>query len=104
RDVPAGRRRLRRAGGGARGVALARARALLLGTGRVVARGLPHRLPHRVPAPRAAQRRCRFDLAADAAVNYREGDFVAAAAQATGGRGVDVVLDSIGAPYLDRNL
>jgi putative PIG3 family NAD(P)H quinone oxidoreductase len=47
--------------------------------------------------------RCR-DLGADVAVNYREGDFVAAAQQATGGRGVDVVLDSIGAPYLERNL
>jgi putative PIG3 family NAD(P)H quinone oxidoreductase len=47
--------------------------------------------------------RCR-ELGADVAVNYREGDFVAAAQQATGGRGVDVVLDSIGAPYLERNL
>jgi NADPH:quinone reductase-like Zn-dependent oxidoreductase len=37
-------------------------------------------------------------------VNYRDGDFVAAAQQATNGRGVDVVLDSIGAPYLERNL
>ena len=37
-------------------------------------------------------------------MNYRDGDFVAAAQQATGGRGVDVVLDSIGAPYLERNL
>src|SRR5262249_56014711 len=41
---------------------------------------------------------------ADAAVNYRDGDFVAAAQQVTSGRGVDVVLDSIGAPYLERNL
>ena len=48
-------------------------------------------------------KRC-LELGADAAVNYREGDFVAAAQQATGGRGVDVVLDSIGAPYLERNL
>ncbi len=47
--------------------------------------------------------RC-LELGADVAVNYREGDFVAAAKQATGGRGVDVVLDSIGAPYLERNL
>lgn len=47
--------------------------------------------------------RCR-DLGADVAVNYRSGDFVAAAKDATGGRGVDIVLDSIGAPYLDRNL
>lgn len=47
--------------------------------------------------------RCR-ELGADVAVNYREGDFVAAAKEATGGRGVDVVLDSIGAPYLGQNL
>src|SRR5258706_10035262 len=43
-------------------------------------------------------------LGADAAVNYRGGDFVAAAQQATSGRGVDIVLDSIGALYLERNL
>jgi putative PIG3 family NAD(P)H quinone oxidoreductase len=43
-------------------------------------------------------------LGADLAVNYRSGDFVAAAKELTGGRGVDVVLDSIGAPYLERNL
>lgn len=47
--------------------------------------------------------RCR-ELGADVAVNYRTGDFVAAARDATGDRGVDVVLDSIGAPYLARNL
>lgn len=38
------------------------------------------------------------------AVNYNDGDFVAAAQEASDGRGVDVVLDSIGAPYLARNL
>ena len=48
-------------------------------------------------------RRCR-ELGADVAVNYRSGDFVEEAKSATGGRGVDVVLDSIGAPYLERNL
>jgi putative PIG3 family NAD(P)H quinone oxidoreductase len=47
--------------------------------------------------------RCR-ELGADLAVNYHEADFVAAAREATAGRGVDVVLDSIGAPYLKRNL
>jgi putative PIG3 family NAD(P)H quinone oxidoreductase len=47
--------------------------------------------------------RC-LELGADAAVNYREGDFVAAARELTDGRGVDVVLDSIGAPYLTKNL
>jgi putative PIG3 family NAD(P)H quinone oxidoreductase len=48
-------------------------------------------------------RRCR-ELGADVAVNYRSGDFVAEARDATGGRGVDLVLDSIGAPYLEKNL
>ncbi len=47
--------------------------------------------------------RC-LDLGADVAVNYRTGDFSAAAREATDGVGVDVVLDSIGAPYLDGNL
>jgi len=47
--------------------------------------------------------RCRA-LGADVAVNYRDGDFVAEAQAATDGRGVDVVLDSIGAPYLEKNL
>jgi len=37
-------------------------------------------------------------------VDYRHADFVAAAMQATGGRGVDVVIDFVGGPYLERNL
>ena len=47
--------------------------------------------------------RCR-ELGADVAVNYREADFAEAIAEATGGAGVDVILDSIGAPYLEGNL
>ena len=47
--------------------------------------------------------RCR-EIGADVAVNYREGDFVAETLEATNGAGVDLVLDSIGAPYLDGNL
>ncbi len=47
--------------------------------------------------------RC-LDLGADLAVNYRDGDFTAEAQKATEGRGVDVVLDSIGGPYLAGNL
>jgi NADPH2:quinone reductase len=43
-------------------------------------------------------------LGAEGAVNYREADFAAAVAQWTGGRGVDVVLDIVGAPYFARNL
>jgi putative PIG3 family NAD(P)H quinone oxidoreductase len=47
--------------------------------------------------------RC-LELGADRAINYNEDDFAAVAREATGGRGVDVVLDSIGAPYLEKNL
>jgi putative PIG3 family NAD(P)H quinone oxidoreductase len=46
---------------------------------------------------------CR-KLGADVAVNYRSAKFADAVKQATGGQGVDVVLDSIGAPYLEDNL
>jgi NADPH:quinone reductase len=45
---------------------------------------------------------CR-KLGADVAVNYKSEDFVAAALAATGGRGVDLVLDIIGGDYVDRN-
>ncbi|WP_093788432.1 NAD(P)H-quinone oxidoreductase [Actinacidiphila guanduensis] len=44
------------------------------------------------------------DLGADEAINYRQEDFVAAVLAATGGRGADVILDVVGAPYLDRNV
>jgi len=44
------------------------------------------------------------ELGAERAINYKAGDFVAAVKEATGGRGVDVVLDIIGGPYLPRNL
>lgn len=46
---------------------------------------------------------CRT-LGADVAVDYRSEDFVARAREATGGAGVDVVLDIIGAKYLARNI
>jgi putative PIG3 family NAD(P)H quinone oxidoreductase len=43
-------------------------------------------------------------LGAERAFDYRREDFVAAVREATQGRGVDVVLDMVGAPYLARNL
>lgn len=46
---------------------------------------------------------CR-ELGADGGVNYREGDFVEAVREATGGRGADVVLDVMGGAYLQRNV
>ena len=43
-------------------------------------------------------------LGAEAAINYRTEDFAARIGELTAGRGVDVVLDIVGAPYFDRNL
>lgn len=43
-------------------------------------------------------------LGADVAINYRDEDFVAAVSAATDGRGADVILDVVGAPYLQRNV
>lgn len=43
-------------------------------------------------------------LGAEIAVNYHTEDFVAACKRATGGRGVDVILDPIGAANLNQNL
>lgn len=45
-----------------------------------------------------------LQLGADRTVCYRSEDFVAAARGATGGRGVDVVLDMVGGDYVARNL
>jgi putative PIG3 family NAD(P)H quinone oxidoreductase len=43
-------------------------------------------------------------LGAERAINHRREDFVAAVREATGGRGVDVVLDMVGGDYTARNL
>jgi putative PIG3 family NAD(P)H quinone oxidoreductase len=45
-----------------------------------------------------------LELGAEAAVNYREQDFVDVAQRLTGGKGVNVVLDMVGGDYLPRNL
>ena len=44
------------------------------------------------------------ELGADAAINYKEADFADSIKQFTNGAGVNVVLDMVGAPYLQRNL
>lgn len=48
-------------------------------------------------------RRC-LELGADAAIDYRRETFEDEVKKLTDGRGVDVVLDPIGASYLERNL
>jgi putative PIG3 family NAD(P)H quinone oxidoreductase len=47
--------------------------------------------------------RCR-ELGADLAIPYRDEDFVTAINEFTDGRGADVILDIIGASYLQRNV
>ncbi|GAA4369261.1 NAD(P)H-quinone oxidoreductase [Nocardioides caricicola] len=43
-------------------------------------------------------------LGADVTIDYREEDFVAVVKESTDGHGADVILDNMGAKYLDRNL
>jgi putative PIG3 family NAD(P)H quinone oxidoreductase len=47
--------------------------------------------------------RCR-ELGADVAISYREEDFVSRVREETAGRGVDLILDNMGASYLARNV
>jgi NADPH2:quinone reductase len=46
---------------------------------------------------------CR-DLGAEIAIDHRTEDFVAVVKEATGRRGVDVILDMVGGDYLQRNI
>ncbi len=45
-----------------------------------------------------------LNLGAELGLNYREGPFQQAVLQATGGAGVQVIVDFIGAPYWEQNL
>ncbi|SMH51950.1 NAD(P)H-quinone oxidoreductase [Azospirillum agricola] len=50
--------------------------------------------------------KCRAceELGADRAIDYKTEDFVAVIREATGGRGVDVVLDMVGGDYIARDV
>jgi NADPH2:quinone reductase len=60
----------------------------------------------RVIATAGSAEKCKacLDLGADRAVDYRAEDFVAAAREATGGKGVNVTLDMVGGDYTERNI
>lgn len=61
---------------------------------------------HRVIVTAGSDEKCERCRAqgADVAINYNEGDFVPAVREATGAAGVNVVLDCVGARYLESNL
>ena len=61
---------------------------------------------HKVLATAGNPQKCAAceELGADRAINYKTEDFVAVAREATGGRGVDVILDMVGGEYVDREL
>jgi NADPH2:quinone reductase len=61
---------------------------------------------HRVFATAGSAEKCAAceRLGAERAINYRTQDFVEAVQQATGGKGVDVILDMVGGDYVPREL
>ena len=60
----------------------------------------------RVITTAGTEEKCRFceALGADRAVNYRDADWPAEVREFSGGRGVDVVLDMVAGPYVQKNL
>src|SRR3981081_3341551 len=52
----------------------------------------------------AAKSKTCQEMGADRAINYKTEDFVAAAREATGGKGVDVTLDMVAGDYTERNI
>lgn len=50
------------------------------------------------------KREAVLGFGADAVIDYRKEDFQAVVTQQTGGKGVDVVIDFVGGPYLERNV
>ncbi|MFC5435031.1 NAD(P)H-quinone oxidoreductase [Rhodanobacter umsongensis] len=61
---------------------------------------------HRVFATAGSAEKCAacVRLGAERAINYRHEDFVAVVKQATGDRGVDVILDMVAGDYIPREL
>jgi len=61
---------------------------------------------HTVLATAGSREKCDacVKLGATRAINYKTEDFAAVAKEATGGKGVDVILDMVGGDYVDREL
>ena len=60
----------------------------------------------RVIATAGSEDKCAacLKLGAERAVNYANADFTEIVKEATGGRGVDVILDMVGGDYVERNI
>jgi len=67
---------------------------------------MAHAFGARVFATAGSQPKCDAceRLGAQRAINYKTDDFVAELMKITGGRGIDVILDMVGAEYFSRNL
>ena len=67
---------------------------------------LAHAFGARVFATAGTPEKCAVchELGAERAIDYRQEDFVAVIREATQGRGVDVILDMVGGPYIEKNL
>jgi NADPH2:quinone reductase len=72
----------------------------------VAAIQIAHALGSRVFATAGSPAKCAAceRLGAERAINYRTEDFVEVTKAATGGRGVDVILDMIGGEYVPREI
>ncbi|MEP9376131.1 NAD(P)H-quinone oxidoreductase [Aquabacter sp. CN5-332] len=66
---------------------------------------LAHQAGATVYATAGSAEKCAFcvSLGADEAIDYRNADFVEEVKRLTNGRGVDVILDMVGGPYVQRN-
>jgi putative PIG3 family NAD(P)H quinone oxidoreductase len=67
---------------------------------------LANMLDHRVFTTAGSDEKCAYclQLGAEAAINYREQDFVEEVKALTDGIGADVILDMVGGDYIGRNI
>ena len=67
---------------------------------------LAHAFGARVVTTAGSDEKCAFcrKIGADEAINYRSQDFDAEVKRITDGKGVELVLDMVGGPYLEKNV
>jgi NADPH2:quinone reductase len=67
---------------------------------------LAHARVARVFTTAGSDDKCKvcLGLGAELAINYKSDDFVAAVKEATGGKGVNLILDMVGGDYIPRNI